>query len=104
MVGVARSGDNISAAAFRSQAGVRAVLENFFYDAQFKVTSFRITGDGEGFEDLMEATNSGAAWSGPAQNIVNKVRPGSFITIEDIRAVGPDGRTRKLPPLLYNIK
>lgn len=104
MVGVARSGDNVSASAFRSQAGVRAVLENFFYDAQFKVTSFRITGDGEGFEDLMEATNSGAAWSGPAQNIVNKVRPGSFITIEDIRAVGPDGRTRKLPPLLYNIK
>ena len=104
MVGVARSGDNVSASAFRSQAGVRAVLENFFYDAQFKVTSFRITGDGEGFEDLMEATNSGAAWSGPAQNIVNKVRPGSFITIEDIRAVGSDGRTRKLPPLLYNIK
>lgn len=104
MVGNARSGDNISASAFRSQAGVRAILENFYYDAQFRVTSFRITGDGEGFEDLMEANNSGAAWNGPAQNIVNKVRPGSFITIEDIRAVGPDGRTRKLQPLLYNIK
>jgi len=104
MVGVAKSGENVSAGAFKSQAGVRAILENFFYDAQFKVTSFRITGDGEGFEDLMEATNSGAAWNGPAQNIVNRVRSGSFITIEDIRAVGPDGRTRKLQPLIYNIK
>ncbi len=104
MVGVNKSGENVPASVFRSQAGVRAVLENFFYEAQFKVTSFRITGDGEGFEDLMEHTNNGAAWDGPSQNIVNKVRPGSLITIEDIRCVGPDGRNRKLPSLLYNIK
>lgn len=104
MVGQAKSGNNVQASVFKSQAGVRAVLENFFYETQFNVTSFRITGDGEGFPDLMEETNTGAAWSGRAKNIVDRVRPGSFVTIEDIRAVGPDGRTRRLPALLYNIE
>ncbi len=103
MIGASKGG-NISASAFKSQAGVRAVLENFFFDAKFTVTSFKITGDGAGFEDIAEASNSGAGWNGGAQNIVNKARSGSFITIEEIRAVGPDGRTRSLQPMLFNLK
>jgi len=103
MVGQNKSGD-MSAGAFKSQAGVRAIVENFFYETQFNVVSFRMTGDGDGFaEGIEDAVNTGAAWK-EAQKIVNKARPGSFITIEDIRAVGPDGRTRKLTPLIFNLK
>lgn len=103
MVGTAKSGD-LSAAVFKSQAGVRAIVENFFYETQFNVTQFRITGDGNGFDDgILEATNSGAAWN-EARRIISLARPGSFITIEDIYAVGPDGRRRKLTPLIYNLK
>lgn len=102
-VGTAKSGD-ISAGAFKSQAGVRAIVENFFYETQFNVTSFRITGDGEGFDEgVEEAINSGAAWN-EGRRIINKCRRGSFITIEDIRAVGPDGRTRKLSPMIFNLQ
>ncbi|MBS1574782.1 MAG: gliding motility protein GldM [Bacteroidetes bacterium] len=103
MVGQNKSGD-MPAGAFKSQAGVRAIVENFFYETQFNVVSFRMTGEGDGFADGIEdAVNSGATWK-EAQKIVSKARPGSFITIEDIRAVGPDGRTRKLTPLIYNLK
>ena len=103
MVGTKKSGD-IPAGEFKSQAGVRAMVENFFYETQFNVVSFRITGDAAGFDEGIEdAINTGAAWK-EAQKIVNKARAGSFITIEDIRAVGPDGRTRKLTPLIFNLK
>ncbi|MEJ0105836.1 MAG: GldM family protein [Bacteroidota bacterium] len=103
MVGQSKSGD-MSAGAFKSQAGVRAIVENFFYETQFNVVSFRITGDGDGFpEGIEDAINTGASWK-EAQKIVNKARAGSFITIEDIRAVGPDNRTRKLTPLIFNLK
>lgn len=103
MVGTNKSGD-MQASVFKSQAGVRAIVENFFYETQFNVTQFRITGDGSGFDDgIEEAVNSGAAWN-EARRIVQKARPGSFITIEDIYAVGPDGRRRKLTPLIYNLK
>lgn len=102
-VGQMKSGD-MQASAFKSQAGVRAIVENFFYETQFNVTSFRITGDGDGFnEGVEEAINSGAAWN-EARKIINKCTSGSFITIEDIRAVGPDGRTRKLTPMIFNLK
>jgi gliding motility-associated protein GldM len=103
MVGTAKSG-NMSAQAFKAQGGLRAVLENFYYETQFIVTSFRIIGDGEGFPDPMEAVVNGNLWSPQAQAIVNKVRNGSFIYIEDIRCVGPDKRTRSLPSIYYNLK
>ena len=102
MIGNYKSG-NVPASAFKSQAGVRAILENFYYKTQFNVTSYRMTGDGAGFEDILEANNTGAEWR-EASTIVQKCRPGSFVTIEDIYAVGPDGTRRKLPPLIYYLK
>ena len=102
MIGTFKSG-NIPAAQFKGQQGVRAIVENFYYRTQFNVVSFRMTGDGAGFDDIMEANNTGAAWN-ECQNIVNKARAGSFITIEDIYAVGPDGRRRRLTPLILYLK
>ena len=102
MIGTYKSG-NIPAAQFKGQQGVRAIVENFYYKTQFNVTSFRMTGDGNGFEDIMEASNTGAEWN-EARNIVGKCRAGSFITIEDIYAVGPDGRRRRLTPLIFTLK
>jgi len=102
MIGNFKSG-NIPAAQFRGQQGVRAIVENFYYKTQFNVVSFRMTGDAAGFDDIMEANNTGAAWN-ECQAIVNKTRPGSFITIEDIYAVGPDGRRRRLTPLILYLK
>ncbi len=102
-VGRSGSGD-ISAGEFKSQAGVRAIVQNFFYETQFNVTSFRMTGDGDGFpEGVEEKINTGATWN-EARTIKDKCRPGSFITIEDIRAIGPDGRTRKLTPMIFTLK
>ncbi|HVZ57455.1 MAG TPA: gliding motility protein GldM [Chitinophagaceae bacterium] len=103
MVGQYESGD-VPASYFKSQAGVRALVKNFFYETQFNVTGFRITGDGEGFADgIEEKINTGAAWK-EAQSVINKCRPGSYIVIDNIRAVGPDGRSRKLSPLVFNLK
>jgi gliding motility-associated protein GldM len=103
MVGASESGD-VQFNAFRVQPGVRAFVKNFFYETQFNVTSFRITGDGAGFDEgIDEANNTGAVWN-EAKRIINKCRPGSFIYIDNIYAVGPDGRRRKLTPLIYNLK
>ena len=103
MVGATESGD-MRTVEFRTQPGVRAFVKNFFYETQFNVTSFRITGDGAGFEEgIEEANNTGAVWN-EAKRLVSKVKPGSYIYIDNIYAVGPDGRRRKLTPLIYNLK
>jgi gliding motility-associated protein GldM len=102
-VGGRESGD-VPAGEFKSQGGVNAIVKNFFYETQFNVTGFRITFDGAGFEEgIDEKINSGAAWNEARANI-NKCRPGTYITIDDIRAIGPDKRTRKLTPLIFNLK
>lgn len=102
-VGNYESGD-IPASVFVSQAGVNAIVKNFFYQTQFVVTGFRITGDGEGFgEGIEEAVNTGAAWN-EAKKIIRKCKPGTFITIEDIRAIGPDNKTRKLTPMIFQLR
>jgi gliding motility-associated protein GldM len=103
-VGNFSSGDNVPAGAFKAQAGVGAFIRDFPFDLKYQVVSFTMTGDGEGFDDIVEASNQGNAWGSQAQGIIRRVRPGSFITIENIRAIGPDGRTRRIPSLLYNIK
>lgn len=102
MVGTYKSG-NIPTAVIKSQVGVRAIVENFYYKTQFNVTGFRMTADGPGFEDIVEINNTGAEWN-EAKSIIAKCKPGCFITIEDIYAVGPDGRRRRLTPLIYNLK
>lgn len=102
-VGAYESGD-VPAANFKSQAGVRAYVKNFFYETQFNVTSFRILGDGAGFEEgVVEKMNTGAAWR-ECRTIIDRCKQGSFITIDEIRAVGPDGRSRKLTPLVFQLK
>ena len=102
MVGTYKSG-NIPTAVIKSQVGVRAIVENFYYKTQFNVVGFRMTADGPGFEDIVEVNNSGAEWN-EAKGIIAKCKPGCFITIEDIYAVGPDGRRRRLTPLIFNLK
>jgi len=102
-VGNSESGD-VQFNAFRVQPGVRAFVKNFFYETQFNVTSFRIMGDGAGFDEgIDEANNTGAVWN-EAKRIINKCKPGSYIYIDNIYAMGPDGRRRKLTPLIYNLK
>lgn len=102
-VGGKPSGANINAGEFRAQAGVGAGIKDFPFDIRYAVTSFIITGEtGDG--DLIEAPVRGNTWDSRAAGVVRGVKPGQTITIDDIRAVGPDGRSRKLPSLVYYIK
>nr|MBA2498738.1 hypothetical protein [Chitinophagaceae bacterium] len=102
-VGGNMSGENVAAGAFKAQAGVGAYVKDFPFELQYRVTSFSVVGDTPD-GDILEAVCTGNTWSPQARALINNLRPGSLITIENIRATGPDGRTRKLPSLLYNIK
>ncbi len=97
------SGANVPAGAFKQQGGVAAWIKDFPFDLKYQVTSFTIVGENND-GDLVEAKVSGNTWSAQAANIVRNVKPNQLITIEDIRAVGPDGRSRPIPSLMYNIK
>lgn len=103
-VGQNKSG-GMSAGAFKAQGGVNAVLENFYYQTQFTVTSFHLIAESDSFDGgFAEANNTGAAWNPNTQRIVSKLGPGAVVTIDEIHAVGPDKRNRKLTPLVFNLQ
>lgn len=101
-VGGYNSGDNVPAGAFKAQAGVAAYIKDFPFDLKYTVTQYTIAADTDD-GDIVEATVQGNAWNTEAQRIVRGLTPGKTVTI-DLRAAGPDGRSRKLPSLVYYIK
>ena len=102
-VGGYASGDNVPKGAFSAQTGVGAYIKDFPFELKYSVTSFTVVADTED-GDIIEIPCTGNTWSQQARAQINRLRPNSLITIENIKAIGPDGRTRKLPALLYNIK
>ncbi len=87
---------------FKAQFGVRADLENFVFEGvKFNVTGYTIVLTGAGFPVLQFRQVKGAAFD-PVKDLIEKAKPGTSVTIDEINVVGPGG-TRKLPPIIYNL-
>jgi len=88
---------------FKAQMGVRADLENFvFENLKFNVTSYTIVFQGNGFLPLQYRQVEGNSFES-VRDLIEKVKPGTAITIDEIRASGPGG-TRTLPPIQFNLQ
>ena len=103
-VGGYESGSNVAAGAFINQAGIGAGIKNFPFELQYRVTSFTVTCDNdEG--DVEPVDVQGNTWSPKAAAMIRKnVKAGRMVTIDNIRVLGPDGRTQSAPSLVYYIK
>ncbi|HMK05077.1 MAG TPA: gliding motility protein GldM [Ferruginibacter sp.] len=92
-------GGRLQAVVFRNQQFVRADLENFDFEAKFAVTGatvyFNIPGDRNVNSVTLTSGNLGSA-----KSLMDKLVPGSTVTFDNIRVVGPDGQTRTIqnPP------
>ncbi|HEX2607095.1 MAG TPA: gliding motility protein GldM [Flavisolibacter sp.] len=102
-VGGYASGDNINVNAFKAQSGVGAYIKDFPLDLKYTVTQFSIIGDTED-GDIAEATVNGNTWDAKALGVLKKLKAGGLVSIEGIRAMGPDGKSRKLPSIFYNLR
>jgi gliding motility-associated protein GldM len=96
------SGGVMKANEFKAQFGVRADLENFVFEGvKFNVVSYTLVLTGAGFPQLKYQQVSGQKFD-PVRNLFEQTRPGTTVTIDDIRAQGPGG-VRKLPPIVFNL-
>ncbi|HLG39277.1 MAG TPA: gliding motility protein GldM [Chitinophagaceae bacterium] len=102
-VGGVFSNENMTVGQFQAQSGVGAFSPNFPFDLKYAVTSFTFVTDNDD-GDLEEAICQGNTWNDKAQGLIRKLKAGRTVSIENIRAVGPDGMSKKLPGLTYYIK
>ena len=93
--GMMKSGD------FKAQQGLRAVLEDFLFDAKFDVKGYMVTLVEPG-QDLQVKKNSGSRYN-EASSLIQKAKPGCFYYFEKVKAVGPDGSTRTIPGITIKI-
>lgn len=103
-VGAKPSGATMTAAEFRAQGGVGAWIKDFPFDLKYSVTAFRLSTDTDD-GDIAEADCTGNAFSTKAVQIMrDHVKAGKTVYIENIRAVGEDGKNRSVPTLVYYIR
>ncbi|MBX9781817.1 MAG: gliding motility protein GldM [Chitinophagaceae bacterium] len=104
MVGQSNGG-RIPASVFKAQQGIRADLKDFVFEGvTFTVTGYTMVCVGAGFPEGagVQPGVQGNSF-GPVQNLLQKCRPGTTVVIDEIKAVGPGGNTRKLQAMAFNL-
>ena len=81
--------------------GVIAKLENFEFDLRFDVVSYTVSATIAG--NFLEKPCTGPALSSDAKAVLEKVKSGQKVFIENIKARGPDGTTRNLGTLSFKV-
>jgi gliding motility-associated protein GldM len=99
-----KQGGSMSSAEFKANGGLFARLVGSEFESTFKVVSYKLAAIGGNIPQYQEAPNEGPRWSGQAAGIVQRASPGTNVFFDAIRVVGKDGRTRELPPMVFNLK
>jgi gliding motility-associated protein GldM len=92
-------GGRMQAVVFRNQQFVRADLENFDFQANFSVTGATVYFNVPGDRNVKTVTLSSGNLSA-AKAYMDQLVPGSTVTFDNIKVVGPDGQPRTIqnPP------
>ncbi|WP_276132292.1 gliding motility protein GldM [Polluticoccus soli] len=91
---------------FKVQRGIVAALKAFDFDARFQVTEFQYSMLPKRGELIGPFTVRGPLFetNKQVQDAINRCKPGDKIFLEEIRAKGPDGRTRPLNPISLTLQ
>lgn len=81
--------------------GVIAKMENFEFDLKFEVVEYKISTTING--NYLEKLCKGAALTGEAKEVLQKVKSGQKVYVEGIKARGPDGTVRALGALSFKV-
>jgi gliding motility-associated protein GldM len=92
---------NVLRSVAAAQQVVTATLENFEFDLTYSITGFTVSVNDKGFEITAEANSN--RLTDKQKSLIGGLRAGQKLIIEKITAVGPDGRTRNLNPIILKI-
>ncbi len=76
--------------------------EGFDFDLSFKITSFTVMATVGGFTRTQ--TSNSQLINDEQRRLIDGLRSGQTVNIIDVKAVGPDGRTRDLNDIVYRIR
>lgn len=92
---------NVLRSVAAAQQVVTATLENFEFDLTYSITGFTVSVNDKGFEITAESNSN--RLTDRQKSLIGGLRAGQKLIIEKITAVGPDGKTRNLNPIILKI-
>ncbi|MFC3198472.1 gliding motility protein GldM [Parapedobacter deserti] len=98
-----RPGGAVAAAQIKSQNRIFAALDDFEFDAKFNISRFSMLIQKPRVDPMGPYQGTDGTFSGPMQNALSSVAPGSFVFFYNIIAVGPDGVQQELDPISFRV-
>jgi gliding motility-associated protein GldM len=96
-----KSQGTIPRATAAAQQGVFAILPDFDFDLQYQITGFTILYSDSRGDFEAKSTNSNLTTQ--QKELIGRLTRGKYLTIKDITALGPDGKTKELLPVILKI-
>ncbi|MBS1511902.1 MAG: hypothetical protein JST86_13730 [Bacteroidetes bacterium] len=83
------------AVAFKAQQYCRAELKDFEYDVHFDVVSASVYFSGAGFDNVTTSAIKGNSLAN-IRSLMDRCKPGSVISFDNVKVVGPDKEVRSI--------
>jgi gliding motility-associated protein GldM len=97
-----KSGGNLTRGSAVAAQGLFATMPDFDFQLVYNITEFSVLYSDRG-EDF-EFKSSSSTLTSQQKDIINRLTRGKNLFFKDIRAIGPDGRTKDLPPIVFKIE
>ena len=96
-----KSTGTVPRATAAAQQGVFAILPDFDFDLQYTITGFTVLYSDKGSD--FEESSSNSNLTAKQKDLIGRLTRGKNLIIKDIKALGPDGRTKELQPVILKI-
>ncbi len=84
--------------------GLNATMKNFDFDLRFRIVSFVMSTTVPSTHTVVEEISNSSEFTKKQLNLINGLVKNQKVYFEQIKAIGPDGATRGLPPLVFTIE
>ncbi len=96
-----KSGGDIRKEVLQIQDGIMAVLVDFDFDFTYKVTQFNVQTTDGGYTNIKKSNSN--RFTTEQKDQLRRANPQSRIYIDNIQAIGDDGKTVNLDPISFKI-
>ncbi len=93
------NGGKIKRAVLKAQKAVFAEMKDFDFELKYTVTRFTVSVLKNGY--IVDALSKSSSFTQEQKELISNMNRGQKVQIEDIRAQGPDGRTRSLGTITF---
>jgi gliding motility-associated protein GldM len=96
-----KSTGSIPRATAAAQQGVFAIMPDFDFELNYNVTGFTVLYEDKG--NSYEEPSTSSNLTSKQKDLISRLTRGKNLIIKDIKALGPDGKTKELLPIILKI-